>query len=64
MTDALLTPDQAAEIIGVPRARVLELVRGRAIGAVRVGPQPSMAPWFGLVGCAGALSALVVRLHG
>ena len=30
------------------------------VGVARV--RPALAPWFGLVGCAGALSALVVRL--
>ena len=36
---ALLTPDQVAERLGVRRARVLALVRGGAIGVVRLGPR-------------------------
>jgi hypothetical protein len=31
-----------------------------AVGVAAI--RPGLAPWFGLIGCAGALSALVVRL--
>jgi hypothetical protein len=35
MAEPLLTPEAAAELLGVPRSRILALVRGRAIGSVR-----------------------------
>jgi excisionase family DNA binding protein len=35
----LLTPDEAAAMLGVPRSRVLALIRARALGAVHLGPR-------------------------
>ena len=46
MTDPvrLLTPDEASDVLGVPRSRVLALVRSRSLGAVKLGPRTVRIP--------------------